>query len=196
MGVVNEPPSVGASVWKRLRAMPLNHSAALVALVLWVFAFIVGLTVGGLENAYGITGFLQAVGYVATACVWLGILGWAIAFLAWLTRSRSSPAYFAPASMVPAAKFESVPAAPLSIEERRAILQREIGAYLSRGFHVVSQTETTAQLIKPKQFSCFWATFWLLMLVIGLIIYLFYYASQRDQSVYIEVDQYGHIVRR
>ncbi len=35
----------------------------------------------------------------------------------------------------------------------REILQKEINGYVRRGFHVASQTDTTAQLIKPKKFS-------------------------------------------
>jgi len=83
-----------------------------------------------------------------------------------------------------------------SVEERRAILQREISRYLKRGFRVVSQTETTAQLVKPKSFSFLWAFLWLLMLGVGLIVYLIYYWSKRDETVYLEVDELGRVRRR
>jgi hypothetical protein len=85
---------------------------------------------------------------------------------------------------------------PKSTEERREILQREINKHLKQGYRVVSQTDTTAQLVKPKQFSCLWATLWLLVLLIGLLIYIFYYMSQRDGQLYIEVDEYGRIKTR
>ncbi len=83
-----------------------------------------------------------------------------------------------------------------SIEERRTILQREINNYVRRGYRVVSQTDTTAQLVKPKRFSLLWALFWFLMLFVGLLIYLLYYISKKDNTVYLEVDEYGHIKRR
>jgi len=84
---------------------------------------------------------------------------------------------------------------PKSLEERRAILQREINNYVRRGFRVVSQTDTTAQLIKPKRISLFWAIVWT-FLIVGIILYLLWYIVQRDQSVYLEVDEHGRIHKR
>ena len=63
----------------------------------------------------------------------------------------------------------------LSIEQRREILQREIAKYMRKGFRVVSQTDTTAQLMKPKSFSFLWAFLWFLLFGFGLIVYLLYY---------------------
>jgi len=82
----------------------------------------------------------------------------------------------------------------LTIEERAEILQIEINRYLQRGFKVLSQTQTTAQLMKPKKFSCLLATLGLLLLGVGFLIYIFYYASQKDTQLYIQVLDDGTIL--
>ena len=89
----------------------------------------------------------------------------------------------------------SANSSPLSIEERRAILDREIKRYVKRGFRVISRTDTTAQLVKPKKFSFFWAFIWFLVLIVGFVIYLLYYVSKKDETIYLEVDERGRIKR-
>ena len=79
----------------------------------------------------------------------------------------------------------------LSIKERQAILERTIGDYVRRGYRVVSSTETTAQLLKQKQFSCLWASLWFLLFGIGLLFYVFYHAAKKDTIIYIAVDEWG-----
>ena len=70
-----------------------------------------------------------------------------------------------------------------------APLQEHIGWYVrEQGFIVVSQTETSAQLVKPKGFSLMWALLWFLLLGIGLLVYIFYYVSKKDQTVYLYVE--------
>lgn len=86
--------------------------------------------------------------------------------------------------------------ATLSLEKRRDILQKEINGYVRRGFRVMSQTDTSAQLVKPKKFSFLWAMLWFLLLGIGLLIYLIYYWSQKDQTVYLSVDERGRVSKR
>ena len=88
------------------------------------------------------------------------------------------------------------PSRGLSIEQRREILQREINKYIRQGYRVINQTDTTAQLVRPKRFSCLWATFWLFMLIVGLLVYIFYYMSKRDEQIYILVDEYGRVQTR
>ena len=45
----------------------------------------------------------------------------------------------------------------------------------------MSQTDTSAQLIKPKQFSIrVAALIWFLLFGVGLLIYIFYYVGKRD----------------
>jgi len=87
------------------------------------------------------------------------------------------------------------PAPPLTLtlEARTAILDREVARYVKRGFRLVTRTPTTAQLLKPKHFSFLWATLWFCCLGIGLLFYLFYYWSRRDQTIYLEVDPTGRI---
>lgn len=88
------------------------------------------------------------------------------------------------------------PPQTLPSEMRREILMREITFYVRRGYRVMSQTDTSAQLVKPREFSCLIATIALLLAFFPFVVYILYYMSQRDQVVFIEVDPYGHIVRR
>lgn len=83
----------------------------------------------------------------------------------------------------------------LSIEERRVILDRQVKRYIKRGFRVVSRTDTTAQLVQPKKFSFLWALLWFLAFGVGLIVYLLYYAGKKEQTVYLEIDEKGHVKR-
>ena len=95
-----------------------------------------------------------------------------------------------------AKKSTSLPMAPLTektIDQRREILQQYIYAYIQQGYRVVSQTDTTAQMVKPKQFSFGWAFFWLLVAVVGLLLYIFYFMASSDQQIYLEVDLYGQV---
>lgn len=88
---------------------------------------------------------------------------------------------------------EPVSTEPISESERSRRLEEAIGGYLRRGFFVRLRTPTTAQLVKPKKFSFISALLWFLLFGIGLLIYLFYYASQRDEGVYLQVDEYGKV---
>ncbi len=65
-------------------------------------------------------------------------------------------------------------------------LQDHINWYVQLGYRVVSQTEVSAQLVKPKQFSFIWA----LLLV---LIYFFYYMSKKDETVYLTVGADGRV---
>ena len=85
----------------------------------------------------------------------------------------------------------------LSIEQRTAILEQHIGQLIRHGYRVISRTETTVQLVKPKEFSLLWALVWLGVTLcvfgLGILIYLFCYLAQRDKTVYLEVDLYGQV---
>jgi predicted amidophosphoribosyltransferase len=83
--------------------------------------------------------------------------------------------------------------ARMSLAERRAILEQAIAKYSSSGYRVVSQTDTTAQMVKPRVFSCLWSLLWLLFFGIGLIIYILYYLSKRDGIIYLSVDRNGQL---
>lgn len=85
----------------------------------------------------------------------------------------------------------------MELSERTEILQREIKSHIRRGYIVVSQTDTTAQLVKRKRFSFFWALFWLILGIgVGLVIYIFWYASRKDQTVYLTVNEDGKVKRQ
>ena len=75
------------------------------------------------------------------------------------------------------------------------MLQTQINEYVRKGYHVQSQTETTAQLVKPKSFSFFWAFLWLLLPFFGLLTYILYYMSKKDQTVYLYVEN-GQVLSR
>jgi hypothetical protein len=81
----------------------------------------------------------------------------------------------------------------LQSEQRREILQQEINKYLKRGYRVISQTDTTAQLIKPKRFSFLWAVAWFFVFGFGLLIYVFWYLSRKDETIYLEVSSNGQV---
>lgn len=72
-------------------------------------------------------------------------------------------------------------------------LQKEIQRYVKQGYQVISQTSTSAQLVKPKKFSCLIASLSFLLVGIGLIFYLFWYASQKDTILYLQVDESGRV---
>lgn len=84
----------------------------------------------------------------------------------------------------------------LTESERGAILDDEIRRYVARGYRVQARTATTAQLIRPKSFSVAAAIFWALFLLVGLIIYLLIYAAQKDEALYLSVDERGNVVRQ
>ena len=46
--------------------------------------------------------------------------------------------------------MESVSVAPLSLEDRQAILQQQVVAHAAKGWSVLSQTQTQASLVKGK----------------------------------------------
>lgn len=84
----------------------------------------------------------------------------------------------------------------LSLQERSDILSQEIKRYVKRGYRVLSKTDTTVQLVKPKEFSFFWALLWFFLWGIGILVYLFYYMSKKDSAVYLEVLPNGLVVRQ
>jgi hypothetical protein len=81
-------------------------------------------------------------------------------------------------------------------EARKAVLQKAISEYVSRGYRVMSLSDYTAQLVKPKTFSCLWSFLWLLLFGVGLIVYLLWYAAKRDQNVFLTVDEIGRVHQR
>ena len=82
-----------------------------------------------------------------------------------------------------------------STEQRQAILKTEIARYVGQGWVVINETGTSANLVRKKKFSFWWALLWFLLLFVGLIVYIFYYLSKNDESVYISVGSAGEITR-
>ena len=82
----------------------------------------------------------------------------------------------------------------LSPEERHRILEQEIAKYVHQGYRVVSQSETTAQLVKPKELSLLIILLSILGAVVTFFVYLFYYlVIKKDKTIYIEVMPTGTI---
>ena len=90
-------------------------------------------------------------------------------------------------------KTQSETGIEIPLNERSEILSNEIAKYARTGYQVVTRTETSAQLIKPKEFSFVAAVLWFLLFGIGLLIYLFYYMAKRDQAVYLVISKQGLI---
>jgi len=65
------------------------------------------------------------------------------------------------------------------MDQRRAALEREVISYVKRGYRAISQTDTSAQLVRPKRFS--FPVFLILFLTgIGPFIYVAWYLAKRD----------------
>ncbi len=68
-------------------------------------------------------------------------------------------------------------------------LQSQIHLAVQKGFQVVSQTSTTAQLIRKKHFSCLLATILFLLFTLPFIIYLFYFLGKKDDLIYLDIER-------
>jgi hypothetical protein len=62
-----------------------------------------------------------------------------------------------------------------------------IANYSARGFLLVSKTDTTALLRKPKQFNVLLAILGALLCLVGFIVYVLYFAAQQDEVVEIRL---------
>jgi hypothetical protein len=93
------------------------------------------------------------------------------------------------------------PAPQSSTADERALLAREISRRIAQDWHLVAQTETTAQLRKPKQLSaaglvllviapalggCFWAPLFGVALI-GLVVVVASYLAAQDEVVFLDV---------
>lgn len=84
----------------------------------------------------------------------------------------------------------------LSTEDRAAVLEREVQSYVKKGYRVMSRTDITAQLVKPKHFSFILAIILLIIMVLPFFLYLLWYLAAKDQTVYLSVDDKGKISRK
>jgi hypothetical protein len=62
-----------------------------------------------------------------------------------------------------------------------------IAEHSARGFFLVSRTDTTALLRKPKQFNVLLAILGALLCLVGFIVYVIYYAAQQDEVVEVRL---------
>ena len=83
-----------------------------------------------------------------------------------------------------------------TLAQRKEILDRAIARYSKQGYLIEKRTDTTAQLRRPKKFSCLAASLWTLLFGIGLIFYLFYYKGKEDDLIYLTIDEYGRLRKR
>jgi hypothetical protein len=84
-------------------------------------------------------------------------------------------------------------AADVPLGTRRAALQGQIAHYMKSGYRVMSQTDTTAQLVRPKKFSLLIFVILLICAVFPAIVYIAYYVSKKDKTVYVAVDEWGNV---
>jgi hypothetical protein len=84
----------------------------------------------------------------------------------------------------------------LSEEDRSRILDDHIRTYVGKRYRVVSRTPTAAQLVRPKKFSWLWAFCWFLLLGVGVLVYVLYFAVKSDRQLYLEVDEWGQVRAR
>lgn len=66
-------------------------------------------------------------------------------------------------------------------------LKAQIKELTSKGYVVTVQDQTTAQLVRQKQFSCLIATLSFFFFGIGFLLYLFFYLSQSDDTIYLDL---------
>ena len=73
----------------------------------------------------------------------------------------------------------------LTLKEKRDII---IDIYSKDGFTVNNISVTQMQFRKEKSFSLLWAILWLFVFIVGLLVYIFYYISKRDDIVTVTLD--------
>jgi hypothetical protein len=66
-------------------------------------------------------------------------------------------------------------------------LEVAVANYSSQGYYLVTRTDTSATMRKPKEFNVLIAILGFLFCVVGLVIYAIVYAMQSDQVVEIRV---------
>lgn len=92
------------------------------------------------------------------------------------------------ANFCPACGLPRSSAANSVVSGQSKLLLRVVGYYSQKGFRVTSQTDTTAQLLRPKQFNGCLAVFLFILAVLPFVIYLIYYLTSSDTVLYITVN--------
>jgi hypothetical protein len=78
---------------------------------------------------------------------------------------------------------------PSEVTSKAALGQRTLTgaiAFLtSHGYRVLSQTDQSAQLVKPKQFSFLWCVLGCVLFLPLGVLYVIYYLAKQDTTVYL-----------
>lgn len=61
--------------------------------------------------------------------------------------------------------------------------------YIKEGYEQELRTERELKMIRRKKFSFLWSVLWFFFFGIGLLIYIFYYMSKKDEIIYIRIDK-------
>ncbi len=67
-------------------------------------------------------------------------------------------------------------------------LVAEIDRYVRSGYRVASETATSVSLVKPKRFGCLPFVVLFLLGIFPAVIYVAWYASRRDKTVYLRLE--------
>lgn len=71
-------------------------------------------------------------------------------------------------------------------------LQQRVNELVGQQYRVISQTPTTAQLVKPKRFSFLWFALWLVLMVAPALVYVLYHLFlKRERQVYLSLNADG-----
>ena len=68
-----------------------------------------------------------------------------------------------------------------------------IQSYVKQGYIVMSQTDTSAQLVKRKKFSFLIAIIALCLAVFPFILYVLWYMAAKDETLYLVVEANGKV---
>lgn len=83
---------------------------------------------------------------------------------------------------------------PFPLEWRRAKLDATIRSLNNLGYINISRSDVSAQVQKKKQFSGLWAFVWFVLTFgFGLILYVLYYLSLSEPTLFLEVDSKNHL---
>jgi hypothetical protein len=74
----------------------------------------------------------------------------------------------------------------VAVGDRREF-EMAIASYSAAGFLLVSKTETSALLRKPKQFNVLLAILGAVLCLVGFVVYVIYYAAQQDEVVEVRL---------
>ena len=79
---------------------------------------------------------------------------------------------------------------PLSLQDRKTILDELIAQKVQEGYVLNSRDDTTANLTKPKKFHILIALLAFCLFGFGLILYLLYFFLQKEEVITLDVNEY------